>query len=62
MNPVLFFRQVKAEVNKISWPTRQETVASTIAVFIMVLLSTIFLFGADQVMAFVVRIILGLNG
>jgi preprotein translocase subunit SecE len=62
MNPVLFFRQVKAEVNKVSWPTRKETTASTIAVFIMVVLSMIFMFFADQFMAWVVRMILGLNG
>ncbi len=61
MNPIHFLRQVRAEVKKVSWPTRRETIASTIAVFVMVLISMIFLFFADQVLAFAVRFILGLN-
>jgi preprotein translocase subunit SecE len=61
MNPIHFLRQVRAEVKKVTWPTRRETTASTIAVFIMVLISMIFLFLADQVLAFIVRFILGLN-
>ncbi|MES2728477.1 MAG: preprotein translocase subunit SecE [Pseudomonadota bacterium] len=61
MNPIHFLRQVRAEVKKVSWPTRRETIASTIAVFIMVLISMIFLFFADQVLAFAVRFILGLS-
>lgn len=59
--PVEFFKQVKAEAKKVAWPSRQETISSTIAVFIMVVLASVFLFAADQVMAFVVRIILGLG-
>ncbi len=61
MNPIHFLRQVRAEVKKVTWPTRRETTASTIAVFIMVLISMVFLFLADQVLAFVVRFILGFN-
>lgn len=59
INPVTFFKQVKAEAKKITWPTRQETTVSTIAVFIMVLIASIFLYFADQVMAFAVRLIMG---
>jgi preprotein translocase subunit SecE len=59
--PVEFFRQVKSEASKVSWPTRKETTQSTIAVFIMVVIASIFLFAADQVLAFVVRLLLGLG-
>lgn len=61
MNPVQFLRQVRAEANKVNWPTRKETTASSIAVLIMVIISMIFMFFADQVMAWVVRLILGIN-
>ena len=61
MNPIHFLRQVRAEVKKVTWPTRRETTTSTIAVFIMVLISMIFLFLADQALAFIIRLILGLN-
>lgn len=60
--PMEFFKQVRSEAKKVSWPTRQETTSSTIAVFIMVILASLFLFAADQLMAFVVKLVLGLGG
>ena len=62
LNPVVYFRQVKAEMKKVTWPTRKETTVSAIAVFIMVLISSVFLFLADQVIAFLVRLILSFGG
>jgi preprotein translocase subunit SecE len=61
LKPLEFVRQVKAEVNKITWPSRKETTSSTIAVFIMVVLASVFLYFADQVMALAVRLILGIG-
>ncbi|MCM2344190.1 MAG: preprotein translocase subunit SecE [Alphaproteobacteria bacterium] len=61
LSPVEYVRQVKAEMQKVTWPSRQELTSSTIAVFIMVFLAAIFLFVADQVLAFGVNKILGLN-
>lgn len=60
-SPIEFARQVRAEIKKITWPTKQETTVSTIAVFIMVVVAAIFLFFADQVMAFAVQLILNLG-
>ena len=54
-----FFRQVKAEGKKTTWPTRKETTLSTIMVFVMVTIAAIFLFVTDQVVASVIRWILG---
>lgn len=62
ISPVEYFRQVKAEMKKVTWPTRQETTVSAIAVLVMVTISSIFLFTADQVMAFAVRLVLGFGG
>lgn len=56
--PMQFFQQVKAEIQKVTWPSRKETTASTIAVFIMVTLAALFLFFADQILAFIVNFIL----
>lgn len=58
-SPTDFFKQVKAETRKVTFPTRKETTVSTIAVFIMVTIAAIFLFLADQVLAFFVRLIIG---
>lgn len=59
--PLEFFRQVKSEAQKVTWPTRQETTVSTIAVFIMVIIASLFLFFADQVLAFAVNLILSIG-
>ena len=60
-SPMTFIQQVKAEVNKVSWPSRKETTASTIAVFIMVALASTFLFLADQILAWGVDKILSIG-
>jgi len=57
--PLEFFRQVRSEGKKISWPSRQETTISTIMVFIMVFIAAVFLYFSDQVIAMVVRFIMG---
>jgi len=59
--PIEFGRQVRAEMKKVTWPTRQETIVSTIAVFIMVALAAAFLFLSDQVIAFLVSSILSIS-
>lgn len=61
LSPVEYVRQVKAEMKKVTWPSRAELTSSTIAVFIMVFLAAVFLFVADQILAFGVNMILGLN-
>lgn len=59
--PFAYFREVRQEAAKVSWPTRKETIASTIAVFIMVTLASIFLFLSDQILAWLVSLILGIS-
>ena len=61
ISPVQFAQQVRQETAKITWPSRRETVFSTITVFVMVTFASTVLFIADQVIAFAVRWILGLG-
>lgn len=58
-NPAEFVKQVKNEGKKVTWPTRQETTVSMIAVFVMVFLASVFLYFADQIIAFLIRMIMG---
>jgi preprotein translocase subunit SecE len=60
--PVEYLRQVRSELKKVTWPSRKETTVSTVAVFVMVTIAAIFLFVADQVMATLVRFLLGIGG
>jgi len=60
-SPIEYVRQVRAEMQKVTWPSRKETTTSAIAVFVMVVFASIFLFLADQLMAGMVRWIVGLG-
>lgn len=59
--PREYIKQVRSEMARVTWPSRKETIVSTIAVFIMVTLASIFLFFADQIIAFVIQLILGMG-
>ena len=60
-NPVEFVREVRAEVSKVTWPTRRETMITTIMVFVMVAFASIFFFAADQVIRYLVTLVLGIH-
>ncbi len=61
-NPFEFIQQVRAEGAKVTWPTRKETVVTTVMVLIMVTLASVFFFLADQVLQLFVRFVLGIGG
>lgn len=46
-NPVQFISQVRAEIGKITWPARREVITTTIMVFVMATLASIFFFLVD---------------
>jgi preprotein translocase subunit SecE len=60
--PIQFFQQVRTEVSKVTWPTRNETMITTIIVFIFSLLASIFFFFSDQIMSIGIQFVLGLGG
>ena len=60
-NLVHFFREVRQEGQKVTWPTRKETVTTTIVVFIMVFIMAMILLFADWIIASAVEFILGLG-
>lgn len=55
-----FVNQVKAEANKIVWPTPRETMMTTIMVLIMTTLLAVFFLGIDNLFGFIVRWLLSL--
>ncbi|MFC5357070.1 preprotein translocase subunit SecE [Azospirillum himalayense] len=61
VNPAEFARDVRREVAKVTWPTRKETGVTTAMVFVMVVVASLFFLVVDQVLAFAVRMILGLG-
>ncbi|VEJ46072.1 preprotein translocase subunit SecE [Bartonella vinsonii] len=51
-NPITFLKQVYAETVKVKWPTRRETVISTVMVLLVTAFASVFFFIVDQAMHF----------
>jgi preprotein translocase subunit SecE len=58
-NPFEFIQQVRAETAKVTWPTRNETIITTVMVIIMAIVASIFFLLADGIMAWGVSFLLG---
>jgi preprotein translocase subunit SecE len=54
-DPVGFLRDVRAEVGKVTWPSRRETLVTTAMVLGMALIAAVFFFAADQIIGLGVR-------
>ena len=57
-NPFEFFQQVRQETRKVTWPTRRETVITTIMVLILSAVAALFFLGVDAVLKWVIDLIL----
>jgi preprotein translocase subunit SecE len=62
VSPFKFLQEVRTEAQKVTWPTRRETAITTAMVFVMVAVASIFFLLADQVMRFIVTLVLGIGG
>ena len=60
-SPFKFLQEVRSETNKVTWPTRRETMITTAMVFVMVALASVFFFLSDQVIRYVVTLLLGIH-
>jgi preprotein translocase subunit SecE len=61
INPFKFLQEVRAEAQKVTWPTRRETAITTAMVFVMVTVASVFFLVADQIMRLVVTFLLGIG-
>ena len=59
-SPAEFLNQVRAEARKIVWPTREETIKTSIFVFIMMLILSLFFLGIDSAFSALVGFLLTL--
>ncbi|WP_227711058.1 preprotein translocase subunit SecE [Novosphingobium ovatum] len=53
-------RQVRVEASKVVWPTRQETISTSIFVAILMFILAVFFLGIDSLFGYVVRTLLSL--
>lgn len=59
-SPGEFMRQVQAEARKVYWPSRQETVTTSIFVAIMMVILAVFFLGIDSIFGWIVKSLLAL--
>ncbi|MCB5205366.1 preprotein translocase subunit SecE [Neorhizobium sp. T786] len=60
-NPIQFLRQVRSEASKITWPSRRETMISTAMVLLMVIFAALFFFAADQLIGWLMSLVLNVG-
>ena len=53
-----FLQQVKAELQKVTWPTRKETYGSTMVVIVLVLMVAVFLWVIDTALSTMIQTLL----
>ena len=61
VSPMQFLSQVRAEGRKVTWPSRKETWITSVMVFIMVLIASIFFWIVDTGLGFAFRYIIALG-
>jgi preprotein translocase subunit SecE len=58
-NPIVrYFKDTRAELAKVTWPTREEGIRLTTVVLIVTTISAIVLFGIDSVFSLLVALLL----
>jgi len=62
VGPIEFLREVRGELRKVAWPSREEVVNYSIIVFITVILLTFFIFALDFVFGDFVLKLLRVDG
>ncbi len=61
LNPVKFLQEVRQEVGKVTWPSRNETLISTLMVLVMVALASVFFLAADQLISWLIQLALSIR-
>ncbi len=52
---------MRDEGRKVTWPTRKETLVTTLMVFVMVVVASVFFTVVDQVLRYAVTLVLGIG-
>ena len=54
-SPALFVRQVRQELQKVTWPTRRDTFISSLIVILLIFLFSLFFLLSDQIRSFSIK-------
>ncbi|MEQ1789729.1 MAG: preprotein translocase subunit SecE [Rickettsiales bacterium] len=59
LNPAKFVREVRQEMKRVTWPTRKETIVSTVTVLGVVVITSILFLVVDMFASSIIRMIIG---
>ena len=54
-SPALFVRQVRQELQKVTWPEKRDTFLSSGIVIVMIILFSLFFLLSDQLWSFLIK-------
>ena len=54
---ILFSKESRSELRRVVWPTRQETIRTTIMVMVLILIVGLMLWGVDSVLLWAVSLV-----
>ena len=60
-NPAQFVRQVRQEINRITWATRRETLYASLSGLVMALIASLFFLLVDLLLSSVVEFLLDIG-
>ncbi len=60
LNPAKFVREVRQEMKRVTWPSRKETMISTITVLVVVVLASTFFLLVDVIAGSLISRIIGI--
>ena len=60
-SPFRFLQEVREETEKVTWPSRRETFVTTIMVFVMVAVASVFFLIVDLFARNIITLILGIG-
>ena len=60
-NPLKFFQEVKQETFRITWPTKKDTMMGAVMVFALASIAAIFFLILDQILRFLLNLVLTIN-
>ena len=60
-NPIKFIQEVKQEAFKVTWPTGKETLQGALMVFAMAVVMSLFFLILDQILRFLLNLVLTIN-
>ncbi|HEV2614180.1 MAG TPA: preprotein translocase subunit SecE [Gammaproteobacteria bacterium] len=57
-----FAKEARVELRKVVWPTRQETIQSTVMIMVVVIITALFLWGVDSILLWAIGFVTGQRG